>query len=145
MGYTFLSPTDETLWASYHDIRRTVLFERRGHFGIYDPDHSDEYEENHFPKLLLLEDRPIGVIRIDIDGDVARFRRVAIAETCQRRGHGRVLLMHAEAFAIERGAIRAEASVAADAVGFYRSTGFHALKILDEAGSVRMTKNLSPE
>ncbi len=142
MGYDLVSPTDPSLWAVYHDIRRIVLFERRGRFGVYDPDHPDEYKENHFPKLLLFDDKPVGVIRIDIEGPIARFRRVAIDERQQRRGHGRVLLRLSEEFARKHLAEKVEASVAADAVEFYRRTGYTALRVLDEAGSVRMAKAL---
>ncbi len=142
MSYELVSPTSQALWDVYHDIRRVILFEGRGRFGTYDPRHPDEFEANHFPKLLLLEGTPVGVIRIDVDGETARFRRVAIAADHQRRGHGRVLLGLSEAFALEHRASRVEASVAADAVGFYRCSGYQALKVLDEAGSVRMFKNL---
>ncbi len=142
MNYRFLSPTHAALWTAYHDIRRIELFERRGRFGIYDAHHPDEFKAGHFPKLLLLDETPIGVIRIDIDGDVARFRRVAIKERCQRQGHGRILLAHAEAFAGLYGINRIEASVAADAVPFYRRCAYQAIRMLDEAGSVRMAKML---
>ncbi|MGH1480594.1 MAG: GNAT family N-acetyltransferase [Geminicoccales bacterium] len=58
----------------------------------------------------------MGVIRIDIDGEVARFRRVAVAAEQQRQGHGRTLLRLSEFFSIEHGVTRVEASVAASAV-----------------------------
>ena len=142
MSYKLVSPSSPSQWAAYHDIRRIVLFERRGRFGVYDPDHPDEQKQNHFPKLLLIDETPVGVIRIDIEGAIARFRRVAIDENRQRRGHGRVLLRLSEAFAREYQAEKIEASVAADAVEFYRRAGYIALRVLDDAGSVRMAKSL---
>lgn len=143
MGHDFISPTSRAHWAAYHEIRRVVLFERRGRFGVYDCKHPDELRANHFPKILRLDGTPIGVIRIDIEGKTARFRRVAIAEAYQRRGHGRVLLDLAEAFSRERGSVRVMASVATDAVGFYQRSGYRASRHPDEAGSVRMTKSLT--
>jgi GNAT superfamily N-acetyltransferase len=142
MSHVLLSPVTNDHWSAYHHIRRTVLFERRGRFGVYDPDHKDETLPNHFPKLLLFDETPIGVVRIDIDGEVARFRRVAITEACQAQGHGRMLLELAEAFALERGALRAEVSVAADAVGFYLRSGYDIPAWPEKAGSVPMTKAL---
>lgn len=143
MGYDLVSPTSHAQWNAYHDIRRIVLFERRGRINVYNSQHPDELKANHFPKLLCLDGTPIGVIRIDVEGETAWFRRVAIAEAHQRRGHGRVLLGLAEAFSHERGAVRALASVAADAVGFYRRSGYRALTIPDDAGTVRMAKSLA--
>jgi GNAT superfamily N-acetyltransferase len=55
--------------------------------------------------LLLLDGEAIGVIRIDINGNQAIFRRFAIREDLQRAGHGRVLLTLAESFAQEKGCL----------------------------------------
>lgn len=140
MDYELVSPTSQSLWNVYHDIRRIILFERRGRFGVYDPNHSDEFKANQFPKLLLLDETPVGVIRIDIEGRTARFRRVAIAASQQRRGHGRVLLRLSEEFAIEHQTVKVEASVAADAAEFYRRCGYEVLKVMDAVSSVRIAK-----
>ncbi len=143
MTYELISPSCPAEWAVYHDIRRVVLFENRGRVGVYDPQHPDEFKPNHFPKLLLFDKISVGVVRIDIDDEIARFRRVAIAGDQQRRGHGRKLLSLAEAFSIKHHARRVEASVAADAIEFYRRCGYQALRVLDAVGSVRMTKDLA--
>jgi GNAT superfamily N-acetyltransferase len=124
MAYMFRSPESKSEWTAYHDIRRTVLWEARGIFDVYDDDHPDEFKPNHFPKLLIHDDVPIGVIRIDIYGATAWFRRVAIIEARQRNGHGRSLLDFAEDFAREYGAQRVESSVDEDAVPFYRRCGY---------------------
>ena len=143
MTYELISPVGQAQWDVYHNIRRIILFEARGRFGIYDRRHPDEFKANHFPKLLLFEKTPVGVIRIDIDGGTARLRRVAVAAEEQRRGHGRRLLALSEAFARDHNALSAEASVAADAVEFYHRCGYQALGVLDQAGSVRMSKDLT--
>ena len=124
MAYELRSPESDSEWRAYHDIRRTVLWESRGRLGVYDESHPDEYKPNHFPKLLCLNDLPIGVIRIDILDETAWFRRVAIIEDLQREGHGRVLIHESEKFARKRGAKRIESSVDRDAIGFYRKLGF---------------------
>ncbi len=124
MAYELRSPETESEWRAYHDIRRTVLWEARGLIGVYDENRPDEHMPNHFPKLLFLDDLPIGVLRIDVLEETAWFRRVAIIEGFQKRGHGRVLLDEAEKFAREHGAQRIESSVDQDAIGFYKKMGF---------------------
>lgn len=124
MNYSFISPESTSHWNDYHRIRRTVLWEARGNFGSYDETHPDEYKSNHHPKILVLEDEPIGVIRIDIVGDVAWFRRVAISEHQQRRGHGRFLLREAESFSLKRGIKHIRSSVDSEAIGFYRKLDY---------------------
>ena len=74
--------------------------------------------------ILIHKSVPIGVIRIDIDGSVAWFRRVAVREELQRAGHGRALLGLAEAFARGEGCYEVCSNVAADAVGFYEACGY---------------------
>jgi GNAT superfamily N-acetyltransferase len=119
-----LTPDSPEAWDAYHRIRRTVLFERRGLFGQYDPNRPDELRIGNYPKLLAVDSNYIGVVRIDLSGDVARLRRVAIDEPWQRRGYGRALVELSEAFAWELGARRMESDVAADAVEFYLKCGY---------------------
>jgi GNAT superfamily N-acetyltransferase len=111
-------------WEHYHRIRRTQLWERRGLFGAYDEHHPDERAPGHHPLLLTCDGAPVGVVRIDVDDRTAIFRRVAIDANVQRHGHGRVLLVLAEAFAAGSGCSRLYAFVAPDAVEFYRKCGF---------------------
>jgi GNAT superfamily N-acetyltransferase len=142
MAYRFTTPSSEAHWLAYHDIRRIVLFENRGRFGVYDPNHLDEFKANNFPKLLIFDRRPIGVIRIDILKDVAWFRRVAISEGCQRMGHGRVLLDLSEKFARDHKTKRVESSVASDAIQFYLRCGYNIREAPHDAASVLMFKDL---
>lgn len=122
--YQFVSPADPVMWGAYHDIRRRVLFEARGEFGVYDESHPDERAPDNHPKLLLYGDEPVGVVRIDIAGSNAILRRVAVRADLQRRGHGRVLLQRAEAFARDNGCSDLSSYVAPDAVEFYLKCGF---------------------
>jgi GNAT superfamily N-acetyltransferase len=111
-------------WTAYHAIRRRVLFENRGLFGVYDENHPDDRALAHHPLLLLYQDEPTGVIRIDVKDQIAWFRRVAVREDWQRRGHGKVLLQLAEIFARAAGCDVVRSNVAVDAVGFYERCGF---------------------
>ena len=142
-GYELRAPQRESEWAAYHAIRRNVLFERRGQLGVYDPAHPDESKPGHHPLVLLFQGEPVGVIRVDLEPDAAIFRRVAIREDVQRKGHGRNMLDLAERFVRSQRRQLVRSHVAAEAVGFYERCGF-----LREAGagagngSVLMSKTL---
>jgi GNAT superfamily N-acetyltransferase len=99
--YRLIPPATPEQWSHYHAIRRRVLWEQRGHFGTYNDCHPDEHRAGHHPLLLLWHNKPIGVIRIDITGERAILRRMAIHEDYQRSGHGRHLMQLAEALAQE--------------------------------------------
>lgn len=145
IDYVLVSPMDARDWASYHDIRRRVLFEARGQFGVYDEHHPDERAAGHFPMLLLYRDDPVGVVRIDIVGTEALLRRVAVRSDVQRRGHGRALIALAEQFARSKQCDRLVSRVASDAVDFYRKCGFAMNEpATDHSGhhDVLMTKRL---
>jgi GNAT superfamily N-acetyltransferase len=118
------APATEGEWATYHAIRRRVLFELRGNGDAYNPDHPDEHRDGHYPFLLWIAGEPVGVIRVDIDGATAIFRRVAIREDVQRRGYGRRLLSEAEQFARSQTCVRIESHVDPPAVPFYERCGF---------------------
>ncbi|HEY7183660.1 MAG TPA: GNAT family N-acetyltransferase [Blastocatellia bacterium] len=143
-SHTLRGPENEDEWRVYHAIRRKVLFENRGRFGVYNENHPDEFEKDNHPLILFDRDTPIGVIRVDVRDRVAWFRRVAVREDLQRAGHGRALLSLAEAFAREAGCNEARSDVAADAVGFYERCGYSRdLSTPAESGSVLMQKPLT--
>ena len=122
--HDLITPTHDSEWRAYHDIRRLVLFEARGQFGVYQEEHPDEHALGNHPKLLLYRGEPVGVVRIDVDASTAICRRVAIRSDVQRRGHGRVLLSLVQQFAREKGCQRLVSYVAPAAVGFYEQCGF---------------------
>jgi GNAT superfamily N-acetyltransferase len=144
--YELVSPADEAAWRRYHDVRREVLFEARGRFGVYDENHPDDKADGHHAKLLLHRGDPVGVVRIDISGRDAILRRVAVRPDAQRRGHGRALLSLAQQFAVANGCARLASHVAPDAVGFYERCGFSLATDSDRGtsggDSVFMTKSL---
>jgi GNAT superfamily N-acetyltransferase len=122
--YALVSPVEADEWRAYHDIRRHVLFEARGAFGVYDEHRPDERAPGHHPKLLLHRGEPVGVVRIDVAGIDAVLRRVAIRADVQRRGHGRALLALVEQFARSEACERLTSHVAPDAFVFYVKCGF---------------------
>jgi GNAT superfamily N-acetyltransferase len=145
-AHDLVTPRNASEWRAYHDIRRTVLFEARGLFGVYDENHPDERAPNNHPKILVYIDDPVGVVRIDIEGAVAILRRVAIRSDVQGHGHGRVLLNLAQQFAEQSGCTQLAAFVAPEAVGFYQRNGFHVdeQRVIGPSGheSTFMTKGL---
>jgi GNAT superfamily N-acetyltransferase len=144
--HALITPTNDAEWRAYHDIRRRVLFEARGQFGVYQEDRPDERALGNHPKLLLYRGEPVGVVRIDVAGTTAICRRVAIRSDVQRLGHGRVLLSLVEQFARDVGCRRLASYVAPDAVEFYERCGFSVDRDRAEGSSriasVFMTKRL---
>jgi len=122
--YILRSPADDNEWRLYHGIRRKVLFENRGLFGIYDENRADDHGSGRHHLLLLHQSEPIGVIRIDVEDNLAIFRRVAIRNDSQRQGHGRMMLWLAEGFALKNGTEWIRSFVNPEAVGFYERCGF---------------------
>ena len=118
------SPLNNEEWLAYHDVRRRVLFESRGIFNVYDPNHPDEFKSGNYPMILIRKGRVCGVIRVDIAGTVAVYRRVAVPEDLQRCGYGRLMLAEADAFAQQKGCNTIRSMVNPEAVGFYEKCGF---------------------
>jgi N-acetylglutamate synthase-like GNAT family acetyltransferase len=141
-------PSTPDEWNAYHSIRRKVLFENRGRFGVYQEDHPDEFKENHNPLLLFFDDEAIGTVRIDLapERKMAILRLVAIKEDFQRKGHGEKLLALAEEFAISKECSMLVLNAAIDAVPFYKKYGFEEMIWSQEERndkSIQMTKLLS--
>jgi N-acetylglutamate synthase-like GNAT family acetyltransferase len=142
-GHQLRSPQSHEEWQQYHAIRRRVLWENRGQYGVYDDKHPDESKPGRYPMVLVREGQAIGVIRIDIEGRQAIFRRVAIRDDIQRSGHGRVMLKLSEDFALRHGCDHLYSFVAPDAVGFYEKCGFQRdLSRAEIPDHVPMRKNL---
>jgi GNAT superfamily N-acetyltransferase len=140
--YQLRAPANEAEWQTYHEIRRTVLWEARSQSSVYDPNRPDERLANRFARILFFEDVPVGVLRIDVEPPNAIFRRVAVRVEHQRKGHGRMMLMLAEEFARKHGCVCVRSGVAPDAVGFYESCGFRRSTPATAVASVLMEKAL---
>ena len=90
---TFKTPETDPEWNAYHRIREHVLWELRGQFGVYDRFHPEEDHNEKYPKILLLNADPIGVVRVDFieETEEAAFRKVAIIPENQRKGANEII------------------------------------------------------
>ena len=112
-----------------HDIRRATLFTPERHPGqvfAYREDHPDDRQVENHPFLLMLDEQPIGVVRLDRRGqDEGVVRLVAIVEARQRQGDGRVLEHLVTEAARRRGMRQLHVNSHPSAVGFYEKVGWH--------------------
>lgn len=144
MNTRLSAPVTDEHWQAYHAIRRRVLFELRGNGGAYDERHPDEHRLGHYPFVLWDAETPVGVIRVDIVGVVATFRRVAIRDDLQQRGYGRELMTAAEVFARAQMCLRIDSYVDPSAVTFYERCGFIRADAANaQSTPIPMTKALS--
>ena len=113
-------------WANNHDIRRSVLFESRGRFGVYDENHPDDHASTNHPFLLFVNGVAVAAVRVDLgtEPQVAVFRRLAVHTPSQRQGYGSALMQRAEAFAKQKGCRIFVAHVAPDAIEFWSKLGY---------------------
>lgn len=111
-------------WHHLHHIRRTVLFTPERHSVDYDENHPDDRAERNVPFLLLFDARPVGVFRLDLRGEVAIVRLVAVTEREQGKGHGRKLNALVEAEARQRGVKTLRVNAAPEALGYYEKMGW---------------------
>lgn len=141
--YELRTPQSDEEWQAFHAIRRKVLFENRGKVETYNENHPDDSRPENHPLVLVNRDVIIGVIRIDVAGDVAWLRRIAVREDLQRHGHGRVLLGLAEAFAKAESCDEIRSNAAVEAVGFYERCGYtRDLSSPSPDNSIRVYKSL---
>lgn len=92
--------------------------------------------------VLNLNDEPVGVLRIDVDGTTAWLRRVAVREDMQRQGHGRRMLELAAEFALAQGCEELRSFVDADAIEFYSKVGFAVVRLAGSEGGMLMERAL---
>jgi GNAT superfamily N-acetyltransferase len=123
--FTLVDVVDQDDWKAYHHIRRTVLFDARGVSG-YDANHPDEHSPTNHPLLLKHDGRDaVGTVRLDqrsAGGGIIRL--VAIRSDYQRRGIGRLMMVHVETRVLSLAMDTLYVNSAPDAVGFYERIGF---------------------
>jgi GNAT superfamily N-acetyltransferase len=134
--YSLVPVVTSEQWSAYHSIRRKVLFEDRGLFGKYDPNHPDDRGAQNHPVILTRNDAPVGAMRIDLvpERAFAIMRTVAVTTEKQRQGHGRIMLSLAEGYAFQNGCTAAVVFSADDAIRFYAKYGYE-LHTWDPTGS----------
>jgi GNAT superfamily N-acetyltransferase len=139
--YRLSVPESPEHWELYHRIRRDVLLEAQK----YAIELTEELAPGHHPRLLWLDEHPIGSIRVDVVApDRAALRLVAIHPEWQRKGHGAALLRLAEHLARELGCREAVVYATPEAAGFY-SKASYAEDDWDDSyvgGIVQMAKKL---
>lgn len=140
-GYILKPVTTDSDWASYHRIRRTVLFEERGLLEYYDPNHPDEYVDGFHPLLLFHQGTAIGTVRFDEQPEgFGIVRLVAIDTPVQGQGHGTKLMALIEDMARSKNMPFLELNSAHDAVPFYERLSYQVIEPGER--SVLMRKHL---
>ncbi|QRE76552.1 GNAT family N-acetyltransferase [Methylobacterium aquaticum] len=124
MAHTLLRVSSVADWQSYHDIRRSVLWQERGLHG-YDESRPEERLLHHHPLLLRFNGRGAGTTRLDNLRDGTGIARlVAVCAALRGQGHGRILDTMVKEYANKLGLHTLFVNAAADALGFYTSTGW---------------------
>jgi predicted GNAT family N-acyltransferase len=88
----------------------------------------------------------LGTCRVLVDGDLARFARLAVAPDARRRGIGAALLAEAERQARTAGAKRMRLHAQTSALGLYERAGYRRDGVpFDEEGieHIAMERNLA--
>ena len=115
-------PSIEATLAAYHAMRKRMLFDPIGR--PYDDNHPDESRDRNHRRVLLLDGKIIGTVRIDIDVPEAAFRLVTIREDLQGCGYGRVLVALSESFARSSGCKRVVVTAGDQSVGFWEKCNY---------------------
>ena len=125
-GYVLRPVKTDADWQAMHAIRRDTLFAPGRHLVsvVYDENHPHDRAEGQVPYLLTLDERPIGVVRLDFRGEIAVVRLVGILTAEQGRGHGRMLDALAVEEARRHGVRLLQVNAANTALGFYKKNGW---------------------
>ena len=139
--YRLSLPQSPDQWELYHRIRRDVLLEAQK----YALELQEELAPGHHPRLLWLDEHPIGSIRVDVLAPGrAALRLVAIHSEWQRKGHGAALLRLAEQLARDLGCHETVVYATPEAARFYTKASY-AEEDWDDtyvSGIVQMVKRL---
>ncbi|HEY6333194.1 MAG TPA: GNAT family N-acetyltransferase [Blastocatellia bacterium] len=148
--HSLKKPETESEKRAYHSIRRSALFEERGRGALYNENHPNESKPGNTPFLLMVDDRPVGTVRVDLPpkADYAILRLVAVAAAERNKGHGAHLLSLVETYARKYNRRRLVLNAAPDAITFYKRNGFIEQVWDDEElrmslASVQMVKEIS--
>lgn len=113
-------------WERYHQIRETEIF--RPHNGpefVYNREHPDEHKVKNHPKLFILKDEIIGVVRLDHSTKTRLTLRVfGFKKEFQKQGYGTNALQIIEAYAVGKGFKSIVLNAHPSAEKFYAKNGF---------------------
>jgi GNAT superfamily N-acetyltransferase len=130
MTYELRLVTSQEAWRSFHEIRRTALFEALGKYDVYIEDHPDDHAPNNHPLLVYKDGYPIATVRLDqlgedLDGKgFGAIRLVAVRVNLQRQGHGRHLSRLTESYARDLLMNTLYVNASPSAVGYYKKMGW---------------------
>ena len=125
MIYSLEAPASDADWQAFHDIRDAVLFKGRHRDVVYNRNHPDDFKPDNRPLLFKVDGQPLGVIRLDDFGDgTGAVRLVAITQSEQGNGHGRVMSEMCDALARELGMHTLYVNAAPEALGYYDKLGW---------------------
>ncbi len=100
-------------------LRRDVLYPNKS---FYDMGMEEDSNGYHFGAFT--DNQLVGVVSLFANGTDCQFRKLAISNSFQNNGYGRLLLKHMVCFAKSNGAIRIWCNARTTAIGFYLKTGF---------------------
>lgn len=118
------SPETRDDFKKYYHLRYTVL---RKPLGQVKGTEKDDYEpiSHHFMAVDEATGEIVGVIKFyEKEPGVAQFSHIAVAEGCQHRGIGRMMVQHVEAMAKEMGFHAIGSVTRVTAAEFYEKCGY---------------------
>ena len=121
--YRCRAPKNKTELDAYYQLRWQVL---RSPYQQPKGTEKDELESQSYHRVILDDmDNIVGVGRLHkSDQNTAQVRYMAIAESVQRKGLGKLLLAEFESIAVQVGVTKIALNARASAVGFYSQLGY---------------------
>lgn len=116
----------EREWDEYHRIRETEIFRphNKADF-VYNREHKDEFKTKNHPMVFTLEDKVVGVVRLDHATKTRMIMRVfGFDKSAQNQGHGTTALQLIEQYALENEFKSIALNAHASTVTFYIKNGF---------------------
>jgi GNAT superfamily N-acetyltransferase len=118
-----IQPNTPEEWEKYYDLRWRILRAPWKQPRGSEKDPTDEIAFHVF--VLSDEDMPLGAGRFHfLDDKTVQIRYMAVDESAQRRGIGKILIHTLEAEAIKKGANRVVLNARDTALPFYLKTGY---------------------
>lgn len=103
------------------NIRRAVFCEEQHIPDVLD---SDGKDENAFHLIIYIDNKPVGVGRLLVEGTLGILSRIAVIKDFRKKGLASIIIKRLEQKGIEEGTNRFELYPHAYLESFYRSLGF---------------------
>lgn len=116
------SPKSKDDFKKYFHLRWKIL---RAPWNEPEGSEQDEYEDNSFHIMAIDNNSVIGVARLqNIQPGQAQIRYMAVDDTCQNKGIGRLIVEHIESYARNNSISEIILHARENAVGFYEKLGY---------------------